>query len=74
MCKDTYKRTRNIKLARIFFAMSASIFEIYLKDTYKRTRNIKSQRVNVEKMLVFSILSEALKTIKTDEQSSHLRH
>ena len=41
MCKDTYKRTRNIKLARIFFIVSTNIFEVHLSDNNKRTRNMK---------------------------------
>ena len=40
-CKYTNKRTRNAKLAWIFFTASAEIFEVYLKYTNKRTRNTK---------------------------------
>ena len=37
-CKDTNKRARNIKLERIFFTTSESIFGFLLKDT-----NIRAQ-------------------------------
>lgn len=35
-CKDTNKQARNIKLERIFFTTSESIFGFLLKDTNKR--------------------------------------
>lgn len=40
-CKYSNKRTRNTKLAWIFFTVSAEIFEVYLKYTNKRARNTK---------------------------------
>ena len=58
--KDTTSRAENKINGFIFYPEAPCIFKLQSRlKVVQEERNAKSQRVNVEKMLVFSLLNEA---------------